>query len=77
MQIIYKIWTGLIARKLTNITHILKRRNQFGYKEGISAIAIIKTEHNVEQSDRDAEILLLCLSEAFGVIIKTLLWATL
>ena len=44
-QIIYRIWPGLIARKLTKITHILTSNDQYGYKEGISAIAaIIKIE---------------------------------
>ena len=40
-QIICKIWPGRIARKPTNITHILNRRNKLGYKEGISSIDVI------------------------------------
>ena len=74
----YIIWQGLITRKLTNITHILTRNNQFGYKEGISTIdAIIKIEHYVERANRDAKILPMGLSKAFGAINRTLLWATL
>ena len=29
-HVIYKIWTGLIARKLTKIMHILTINNQYG-----------------------------------------------
>ena len=29
-------WHGHIARKLTEIMHIITRNGQFGYKEGIS-----------------------------------------
>ena len=44
-QIICKIWSGLIARQLTKITHNLKGNKQYAYKEGISTIgAILKTE---------------------------------
>ena len=40
-QNIYKIWTGAIAGKLTKITHILTRNNQYGHKEGIYTIDAI------------------------------------
>ena len=47
-QIIYKIWSGLIARKLTKIMHIVTTNNQFRYKEGVSAAdAIIKVEQYI------------------------------
>ena len=72
---IYKIWHGLIARKLTKITHILTRNNQYGYKEGISTIdAIIKIEQYIEHDNRDAKILPMDFSEAFGTINRTTLW---
>ena len=77
-QIIYKIWPGLITRKLTNIMHILARNNQFGYKEGVSTIdAIIKVEQYIGNANRNAKILLMVLSKAFGAINRTLLWAML
>ena len=51
-QIIYKIWSGLIARKLTKIMHIITSNNQYEYNEGIStANAIIKVEQYIEQTD--------------------------
>ena len=71
-QIIYKIWSGIITRKLTKITHILTRHNQFGYKEATSAVG-----QYIENASRDAEILLMDLSKAFGAIDRTLLWETL
>ena len=44
-HIIYKLLAGLIARKLTKITHILTSDAQYGYKEGIStADAVIKVK---------------------------------
>ena len=77
-QIIYKIWSGLITRKLTKITHILTSNNQYGYKEGIPTTdAIIKVEQYIEQADNKGEILLMDLSEAFGTVNMTLLWTTL
>ena len=58
--------------------HILTRKNQFGYKEGISAFgAIIKVEQYIENANHEAKILLMGLSEAFGTINSTLLWTTL
>ena len=51
-KIIYKIWSGLITRKLTKITQILTSNNQYAYKEGISTTdAIIKVELYIEQTD--------------------------
>ena len=51
-QIIYKICPGLLAGKLTKITHILTSNNQYAYKEGISTTdAIIKVELYIEQTD--------------------------
>jgi len=77
-QIIYKIWSGLITRKLTKITHIITSNNQYGYKEGVSTIdAIIKVEQYIKRTDRRAKILLMGLSKAFGAINRTILWATL
>ena len=77
-QIIYKIWSGQITRKLTKIAHILTSNNQFGYKEGISTIdAIINVEQYIENANREAGILLTDLFKAFGSIDRTLLWATL
>ena len=74
-KIIYKIWPGLITRKLTKIMHILTRNNQFVYKEGISTIdAIIKIEQYVGNANRDAKILLMGISKAFGAMNRTLLW---
>ena len=76
-QIIYKIWTGLITRKLPKITHILTISNQFGFKEGISTSdAIIKVEQYIENANRNAKILLMGLSKAFGATNRTLLWTT-
>ena len=73
-----KIWSGLITRKLTKIAHILTRENQFGYKEGISTIDdIIKFEQYIENANRDAKILRMGLSKAFGAINRTPLWSTL
>ena len=67
----------MIARKLTKIIHILTRNDQYGYKEGISTIAaIIKIDQYIGHANRDAEILLMGLSNAFGAINRTLLWAT-
>ena len=77
-QIIYKIWSGLIIRKLTEITHILTSNNQFGYKGGVSTDdAIIKAEQYIKQAGNNAEILLTGLSKAFGAINRTLLRAAL
>ena len=77
-QIIYKIRPGLVTRKLTKIAHILTRNNQLGYKEGISTIdAIIRVEQYIESANRDAKILLMGISKAFGAINRTLLWTTL
>ena len=77
-QIVYKIWSGLIARKLTKIMHIITRSNQYGYKEGISTTdAIIKVEQYIEQEDDKEKVLLMGLSKAFGKIHRALLWTTL
>ena len=71
-QIIYKIRAGLIARKLTNLMHIPTRRNQFGYKDGISKIDdIIKVDQYKEHANRDAKISPMGLSKAFGAIDRT------
>ena len=44
---------------------------------GVSAIdEIIKIEQHIEHANRDAEILLMDLSETFGEINRTHLWAT-
>ena len=77
-QLIYKIWTGVVARKLTKIMRIMARNNQYGFKEGISTIdAIIKIDQYVERPNREAKILLMDLAKAFGTINRTLLLATL
>ena len=77
-QIIYKIWSGLITRKLTKIMHIITSNNQYGYKEGVSTIdAIIKVEQYIKQTDKKAKILLMDLSKAFDTINRTILWTTL
>ena len=77
-QIVYKIWSGLITRKLTKIMHIITRNNQYGRKEGISTTdAIIKVDQYIEQADNKAKVLLMGLSKAFDTINRTLLWATL
>ena len=48
-RIIYKMWSGLIARKLTKATHILTSKNRYGYREGISTIdALFKAEQYIE-----------------------------
>ena len=39
--------------------------------------AIIKIGQYIEHANRDAEIMLMCLSKAIGAINKKLLWATL
>ena len=57
--------------------HILTRDNQFGYKEGISAIYAIKIEPYIDHSGRDAEILLVDISNAIDTINRMLLWTTL
>ena len=65
-RIVYKIWSGLITRKLTKITHILTSKNPYVYKEGIStADEIIKVGQYIEQEDNKAKILLMGLSKAF------------
>ena len=70
-QIVYKIWPGLIARKLTKITHILTSNNQYGFKEGISTTdEITKAGRYVEQADNKSKILLMDLHKAFGAIKK-------
>ena len=75
---IYKILPMVITRKLTNIAQILKRNNQFGYKEGTSTIdAIITIEHYVEHAKYEAEILPMGAHRAFDTINRTILWATL
>ena len=38
---IYKIWPGVIARKLTKIMRAITKINQYGYKEGVSTIDAI------------------------------------
>ena len=77
-QIIYKIWSGQIARKLKKITHILTSDNQYGYEEGISTTdAIIKVEQYIEQADNKEKVLLMGQSKAFDTINRKLLWTTL
>ena len=74
-QIIYEIWSGLITRKFTKITHILTRNNQSGYKPGISTTdAIVRIEQYIEQANRDGKILMVPLSKPFGAIYRTLIW---
>ena len=77
-QTIYKIWHGLIARKLNRIMHILTRCNQFAHKEGISTIyAITQIEQYIEHADRDAGIARREIANEFGAINRTLLWKAL
>ena len=77
-QMIYKIWSGLSARKLTKIMHILPSNNKYGYEEGISTTdAIMKAEKYIEQEDKKGKVPVMDLSKAFGTINRTLLWATL
>ena len=56
----------------------MNSNNQYGYNVGISTIeAIIKIAQYIENTDKDAKIVLVAISEAFGAINRTLLWATL
>ena len=71
---IYKIWPGLITRKLTKIMRIITRNSQYGYKEGVSTIdAIMKVEQYIKQTRNKAKILLMRLSKAFEAINRTIL----
>ena len=47
-------------RKLTKIMHILKRNNQYGYKEGVSETdAVVKVGKYIEQADNKENVLLM------------------
>ena len=73
-QIIYKIWSQLIAQKLAKILHLIANKTQYGYKERISTIdAIIKLEDQLQKSTKQSHIVLMDLTKAFGAINRTIL----
>jgi len=77
-KIAYKIWPILIARRLSKILHLLTGTNQYGYKQGLSTIdALYKVENYIQESNKDAQIILMGLTKAFGTINRTQLWTTL
>ena len=46
LEIVYKIWSNLVTKRLAHILHIITSNNQYGYKEKNSTLdAIMKVEH--------------------------------
>jgi len=77
-QLIYKVWSQLITRRLANITHIITSKNQYGYKEKLPTVdAILKIEEHIENATPDTSILLMDLTKAFDTVNRTLLWTAL
>ena len=77
-QVIYKIWSQLIAKKLSKILHTLTKKQQYGYKTHLSTSgAIIKLESYLEKETKNTHIILTGLTKAFGKVNRTLLWTTL
>ena len=68
----------LLTRRLAKILHLLTGTNQYGYKQGLSTIdALYKIENYIQESNKEAQILLMDLPKAFGAINRTQLCTTL
>jgi len=77
-QIIYKIWSQLIAQKLIKILHLITKNTQFGHKTHLSTIdAITKIESHLTQATPDTQLLLMGLTKAFDKVNRTIMWTTL
>ena len=77
-RIIYKIRHKLQTNRIARILHLLTPNNQFGYKNGLSAIdAIIKIGQSIQTGTQCAKIILMDLSKAFGCVNCSTLWTTL
>ena len=78
LEIVYKIWSNLVTKRLSQILHIITSNNQYGYKEKNSTIdAIMKVEQYLTTKNNATNILLMDLSKAFDTVNRTILWTSL
>ena len=75
---IYKIWSQLLTKRLSEIIHTITSTQQYGYITSLStADAIMKLEAHLTKTTPETHIVLTGLTKAFEKVNRTLLWTTL
>ena len=77
-QIIYKIRSQLLTKRLPKTLRTITSAQQYGYKTSLStADAIVKLEAHLTNATPETHIVLMGLAKAFGEVNRTLLRTTL
>ena len=77
INMIYKIWTNVMSRRMNPIANLLTEEDQYSYKNKRSPIDILAIANNQLMNNADQQMILFDVSKAFGNIERAMLWAKL